>query len=193
MSPEALKIAECVMYFYGDPLENPHGVGPGPLNEWPGPVCKCGSCELCKCINIWTAFCHSLLMLYAHMILLSWRYMYYMWMICIFEYVFTCMHACVCFCVYALIGVYACMYMCTLLFLILICVCILSSFHPHNHHLSPYSPRLMFLFVDCATVNKVYLALSLSYLKCIFNVCHLQNDRHFVLAPKYEQNHGWLW
>ena len=22
------------------------------LNEWPGPVCKCGSCELCKCINI---------------------------------------------------------------------------------------------------------------------------------------------
>ena len=42
---------------------------------------------------------------------------------------------------------------------ILICVCILSYFHPHNH-LSPNSPRLMFLFVDCATVNKVYLILS---------------------------------
>ena len=63
-------------------------------------------------------------------------------------------------CVYARIGVYACMYMCTLMFLILICICILSSFHPHHHHLSPNSPRLMFLFVDCATVNKVYLILS---------------------------------
>ena len=57
-------------------------------------------------------------------------------------------------------GVYACMYMCTLMFLILICVCISSSFHPHNHHLSPNSPRLMLLFVDCATVNKVCLILS---------------------------------
>ena len=40
-------------------------------------------------------------------------------------------------------------------------------FHSHNHHLSPNSPRLMFLFVKCATVNKVYLILSylsLSYL-----------------------------
>ena len=33
-------------------------------------------------------------------------------------------------------------------------------FHPHNNHLSPNSPRLMFLFVKCATVNKVYLILS---------------------------------
>ena len=33
-------------------------------------------------------------------------------------------------------------------------------FHPHNHHLSPNSPRLMLLFVKCATVNKVYLILS---------------------------------
>ena len=43
---------------------------------------------------------------------------------------------------------------------ILICVCILSSSHHYNHHLSPNSPRLMFLFVDCATVNKIYLILS---------------------------------
>ena len=36
-----------------------------------------------------------------------------------------------------------------------------------RHHLSPNSPRLVILFVDCATVNKVYLILSyfiLSYL-----------------------------
>ena len=46
------------------------------LNEWPGSVCKCGSCELCKFINIWTASCHSPLILYAHMILLSWSYIY---------------------------------------------------------------------------------------------------------------------
>ena len=52
---------------------------------------------------------------------------------------------------------YVCVYM---IFPILISVCILSSFHPHHHHLSPNSPRLMFLFVDCATVNKVYLILS---------------------------------
>ena len=70
------------------------------------------------------------------------------------------MHACVYICVYARIGVYACMYMCTLMFLILIYVCILSSFHPHDHHMSPNSPRLMFLFVDCATANIVYLILS---------------------------------
>ena len=44
------------------------------------------------------------------------------------------------------------------MFLILICVCILSALHPHNYLLSPNSPRLMFLFVDCATVNKVYLS-----------------------------------
>ena len=37
-------------------------------------------------------------------------------------------------------------------------------FHPHNHHLSPNSPRLMFLFVKCATVNKV-----LSYLIYLFH------------------------
>ena len=86
----------------------------------------------------------------------------YMRMICIFACVFTCMHACVYSCVYTLIGVYAWMYMCPSMFLILICVCILSSFHPHNH-LSPNSPRLMLLFVDFATVNKVYLISS--YLK----------------------------
>ena len=32
-------------------------------------------------------------------------------------------------------------------------------FHLHNH-LSPNSPRLMFLFIYCATVNKVYLVKS---------------------------------
>ena len=83
------------------------------------------------------------------------------------------MHACIYVCVYARIGVYACMYTCTLMFLILISVCILSSFQPHNHHLSPNSPRLMFLFVDCATVNKVYLILSyliLSYLSTLLSV-----------------------
>ena len=53
------------------------------INEWPGPVCKCGSCELCKFINIWTAFCHSPLILYAHMILLSWSYIY----ICVYIYI----------------------------------------------------------------------------------------------------------
>ena len=121
---------------------------------------KCGSYELCKFINIWTAFCHSPLILYAHMVLLPWRYIYYMRMTCIFAYVFPCMHACAYFCFYALIDVYECTYMCTLMFLILICVCILSSFRPHDHHLSPDSPRLMFLFVDCATVNKVYLILT---------------------------------
>ena len=35
-----------------------------------------------------------------------------------------------------------------------------SAIHPHNHHLSLNSPRLMFLFVKCATVNKVYHILS---------------------------------
>ena len=144
------------------------------LNEWPGPVCKCGSCELCTFINIWTAFCHSPLILYAHMILLSWSYIYiyYIYTICelfayFHMYLLVCMHVYTYIRVYAQIGVYACMYMCTLMFLILICVCILSSFHPHNHHLSPNCPKLMFLFVDCATVNNVYLILSyfiLSYL-----------------------------
>ena len=52
------------------------------------------------------------------------------------------------------------MYMCTLMFLILILVYISSSFHPHNRHLSHNSPRLIFLFVDCATVNKFYPILS---------------------------------
>ena len=51
------------------------------------------------------------------------------------------------------IGVYACILMCILMFPIPICVCILSSFHPQNRHLSPNNPRLLFLFVDCATVN----------------------------------------
>ena len=72
------------------------------LNEWPGPVCKCGSCELCKFINIWTAFCHSPLILYANMILLSWSYIYiyvyvYIYTICkLFayfqRYLLVCMH-----------------------------------------------------------------------------------------------------
>ena len=93
------------------------------------------------------------------------------------------MHACICVCVYAPIGAYAFMYMCILMFIILICVCILWSFHPHNHYLSPNSHRLMFLFVDCVTVNKVnvtlryvslsylilfYLILSYTYLKMLF-------------------------
>ena len=44
-------------------------------------------------------------------------------------------------------------------------------FHPHNNHLSPNSPRLMFLFVKCATVNKVYLILSLNGAsKCLKHV-----------------------
>ena len=55
-----------------------------------------------------------------------------------------------------------------ILVLILICVCILSSFHHYNHHLSPNSHRLMFLFVDCGTVNKIYLILT--YL--IYQITH---------------------
>ena len=69
------------------------------LNEWPGPVCKCGSCELCKFINIWTAFCHSPLILYAHLILLSWIYIYILYAID--------SHICICICLYAC--VYVCM------------------------------------------------------------------------------------
>ena len=38
------------------------------LNEWPGPVCKCGSCDVCKFKNIWTVFCHNLRILHACMI-----------------------------------------------------------------------------------------------------------------------------
>ena len=72
---------------------------------------------------------------------------------CICVYLYACM-----VCVYALIGLYACMYMCMLMCLILICVC-LSCCCPHNLHLSPNSHWLMFLFVDCATVSKVYLIL----------------------------------
>ena len=68
------------------------------LNEWPGPVCKCGSCELCKFINIWTAFCHSPLIVYAHMILLSWRYICIYticeWFAYLHMYLRVCMHAC---------------------------------------------------------------------------------------------------
>ena len=141
------------------------------LNEWPGPVCKCGSCELCKFINIWTAFCHSPLILYANMILLSWSHIY----MCV--YVYVCIYILYANYLHISLGIYlyACMYirlrLCTnrcicmyvyvyMMFHILISVCILSSFHPHHHHLSPNSPRLMFLFVDCATVNKVYLILS---------------------------------
>ena len=48
------------------------------------------------------------------------------------------------------------------MFLILICVSF-SSFYPQNHHLSPNSPRLVFLFVNCATGNKIYSYLLLSY------------------------------
>ena len=41
---------------------------------------------------------------------------------------------------------------------------VFKRIHPHNRHLSPHSPRLRFLFVNCATVNKVYLILAyLSY------------------------------
>ena len=49
-------------------------------------------------------------------------------------------------------------------------------FHPHNHHLSPNSPRLMFLFVKCATVNKVYLILS--YLRSLIPL-----DLNIMLGP----------
>ena len=94
------------------------------------------------------------------------------WFYClevIYIYVCICMYVCIyiyticeLFAYFIGIYLYACMYICTLMFLILICVCILSSFHPHNHHLSPNSPRLMFLFVDCATVNKVYLIIFLA-------------------------------
>ena len=59
------------------------------LNEWPGPVCKCGSCELCKFINIWTAFCHSPLILYANMILLYWSHIYVCMCICVYIYIYT--------------------------------------------------------------------------------------------------------
>ena len=68
-------------------------------NEWPGPVCKCGSCELCKSINIRTAFCHCPLILYSHMILLSWRYIYiYIYILYandLHMYLLVCMHVCI--------------------------------------------------------------------------------------------------
>ena len=86
------------------------------LNEWPGPVCKCGSCELCTFINIWTAFCHSPLILYAHIILLSWSYIYiyniyilyanYLHIsICIYLYTCLCTNRCICMYVYVYIDV----------------------------------------------------------------------------------------
>ena len=130
------------------------------LNEWPGPVCKCGSCELCKFNDIWTVFAIARWLNMPTLFYCLEDISIHMRMICIFTYVFTCMNACVYLCVYALIVIYACMYMCTLMFLILICVCILSSFH--DHHMSTNSRRLIFLFEDCATVNKVYLILQLS-------------------------------
>ena len=134
---------------------------------------------LVNCVNLLTyerhAFCHSPLILYA---LKIYIHIYYMRMICIFAYVFTCMHACIYACVYARIGGYACMYMCTLMFLILICVCILSYFRTHNHHLSPNdSPRLMYLFVDCATVNKVYLILSYLITALMWRHCNAQTNQ----------------
>ena len=36
---------------------------------------------------------------------------------------------------------------------------VIIYFHPHNHHVSINSPRFMFLFADCATLNKVFLIL----------------------------------
>ena len=61
------------------------------INEWPDPVCKCGSCELCKFNNIRTVFCHSLSMLYF---IVSNIYIYANDLR--IAYVFTCMHACMC-------------------------------------------------------------------------------------------------
>ena len=88
-------------------------------------------------------------------------YIYYMRMIAYLHMcLLVCMHVCTLVFMHEY-SVYACMYMCISMFLILICVCMLSSFHPHNH-LSPNIPRLMFLFVDCATVNMSYLILSIS-------------------------------
>ena len=67
-------------------------------------------------------------------------------------------------------------------------------FHPHNHHLSPNSPRLMFLYVKCATVNKVYLILSYlilySYIYIYIHICTYINiylwgswlGEHFVIS-----------
>ena len=83
--------------------------------------------------------------------------------ISIYIYLYACMYMRLCLCTNRCICMYVYVY---LMFLILICVCILSSFHPHNHHLSHNSPRLMFLFADCATVNKVYLILSYLIIKC---------------------------
>ena len=79
------------------------------LNEWPGPVCKCGSCELCKFIDMWTAFCHSPL------ILLSWRNIYIYticeWLlisICI--YLYACMYTRLCLCTNRCIFMYVYVY-----------------------------------------------------------------------------------
>ena len=58
----------------------------------------------------------------------------------------------------------------------------MSSFHPHNHHLSPNIPRLMVLFVNDATVNKVYLILSAFCTVVISTTLGGAND-HKVVAP----------
>ena len=87
-------------------------------------------------------------------------------------YLYACMYIRLCLCTNRCICMYVYVYM---MFLILISVCILSSFHPHHHHLSPNSPRLMFLFVDCATVNKVYLILSYQVHPSYFRVIQAKN------------------
>ena len=70
----------------------------------------------------------------------------------------VCMHVCVLLCLYT--SRYICMHVYVYIDVFPSHLHLyISSFHPHNHYLSPNSPRLMFLFVDCATVDKVYLIL----------------------------------
>ena len=83
-----------------------------------------------------------------------------------------CMHVCICIHAYIYIYIYIYIYMYSCLyidFIVLICVCILSSFHPHNHLFAKNS-KLMFLFANCATMNTVYLILLWSGLDLIFLV-----------------------
>ena len=92
------------------------------LNEWSGPVCKCGSCELCKFSNIWNVLCLKLLILYASMISLLWRCVDMLIIlyscICVYIYVYMCLHQflckhryrCVCMCVHWCSHSHSCLY-----------------------------------------------------------------------------------
>ena len=95
---------------------------------------------MCKFIAIWIFLSQSLdLICQSDFILLRGIYIYI--------YICICMYRCICMCVY--IDVF-----------IFILHRYISIFHPRSHHLLSNSPRLMFLFINHATVNKVYLMLS---------------------------------